>query len=291
MPVTVSDTAYETQSNKTIPDADFWKVGIEFEYPLALNPADAPATRARNSSTFRDYARRDGTTTRGWHLENYDDGGAPRGHVDSDHVGAEITSQILDLHSNHPEKWYRATIAKATDMGYPHAGCGYGSTTFGLHMHVSDFSAEYAEAHREHVTEDWAPTFFCASILENSLDPWRSGGIRSSEFADGYNTSRTSSSAANRYNNGHYELRLFEPGVPEHVDMMLEYLRLFEREDPDAARQYARQAVYTADLRLTPVQQAILYDERNDDWPTEEAIRSGTRAEWFYENVYQPHIA
>lgn len=288
--VTTRDTTYGSEDNKTIPGSDLWKIGIEFEYPVAQQPAHAPATEADYSGVLRDtvgYNR--------WDLSDYDDGGAPAGQMTRDHTGAEIVSDIMDLHSNHPSDWYRATIAKAEAMGHPFAGCATGATNFGLHMHVSDLSDENARAIRRHITEPWARTFFCASITSTSLDPWRHGGIGRSEFRE-YNDPTPSSSnrrqsSVNHYNDQHYELRLFEPGVPEHVDLMLRYLQLFEIEGPEEAEQFARELVHTGDPRLTPVQQATLYAERRDGWPNERVIETNDDSVWFYENVFEPHIA
>jgi len=254
-------------------------IGIELEYPIANDAGRAPATTGLSSSQLRDEWRNE--EGRDWKLPGF---GPSAGSMDSDHVGAEITSGILDLHSDQPERWYNESIRQAQNFGYPFAACGQGDTNFGCHYHLSELPEEGAETINDITSNtDWGRVFFCGSVTEHTLDPWRHGG------AHGMPTNSCYSRPSRAGYGDHYEFRLPEPVHPEHFGLIMDFLRMIARREYDRAYDFAYETVMSCDERLTPVKQYNAYDERLDDWPTEECFDDETRrndphaAEYFYD--------
>lgn len=246
-----SDTDYELRN-----------IGIEFEFPLARNAENVPATLGQNSNSLR-------TTLSNRQLE--EEFGDRAGYVGSDHVGAEITSDVLNLHSGDPERWYNMVIELAESEGYTFAQCGYGSTVFGLHLHLSDLPERKADFLNELTQHEvWSRVFFCSSVTPSSADPWRGGGTRPHPGASGTcnQRHRNNHGAPNR----HYEFRLPEPCAPEHFELIMEFLRRLETDGRAIAEEYAEELVFSRDERLTPIQQYTEYSNRYDDWPDEDAL-------------------
>lgn len=247
----------------TTEEPAFRNIGIELEYPLAANADDAPATYGRNSSALRDQYRQ---SNHHWPVAGFGD---ESGYMGRDHTGAEITSGILDLTTDEPERWYRASIEEAEQAGHPFAATGQGDTNFGCHYHLSELPDEGADLINEVTNTRWGVVFFTASIMQNSLDPWRHGGVgnvpdnnacRSRRDREGYTD--------------HYEFRLVEPVQVEHFDLIMEFLRLVADGEYEHARDFAYELVMSCDERLTPFKQYQMYKERLDDWPTEACFES-----------------
>lgn len=239
-------------------------IGVEFEYPLGDGtPSDG--TNSRNlydEIGYNDWVLPDSVPRR-----------VPRGEMTSDHVGAEITSAQMNLHSDEPELWYAGTIQQAEEMGYPFARTGYGSTTFGLHMHLSEIPAGKAEALYEMCQEPWMKVFVCTSLSEESCDPWRHGGVNSSNIngSRGFNESQYCVSA--RRGRGHYEWRLPEPMAMDHFMVVMNFLRRLEDFGAENAEEYARGLVEDADSRLTAVKQYRMMEQSDDyDFPNESML-------------------
>lgn len=272
MPTQIQPTSTTESSVETTPD--FNAIGVEFEYPVGDTPAhEGPDLYAERSS---------GMVGEDWQLNidgvpdvERDDGDA--GH---DHVGAEVRSPVFDLHTTQPETWYRASIIHAEELGYNFAANGRGETNFGLHMHLSQLSDEQASALHDMCLEPWMRIFACASLSNDSADPWRHGGVTSGSI-DPQNThswdpqrmtrngptSVTYAAGGDRHSDGHYEWRLPEPMMPDHFEMMMHFLRLLSLGEIDEAREYARGAVMDRDSRLTAIQQYRTLAEEYDDWP------------------------
>jgi len=261
MPVTEVRSIGDGVQSASRSDFELDTIGIEFEYPVARSADNAPATYAERSRNLQ-------ATMPGypWELdENEDD--IPTGYMGRDHVGAEITSAELNLHTTRPEVWHYRTIQKATELGYPFAATGYGDTVFGQHLHLSSLPRRKAEALFDMSQEDWFRMFVCSSLSPTSLDPWRHGGVTSrdiggAEFMGGNQTIVVECPYGEP---DHYEWRLPEPMLPEHFGMVMHFLRLLETDGAEEARSYAREAVWDTDNRLTAVQQYRLYDRR-DAW-------------------------
>jgi hypothetical protein len=216
-------------------------VGIEFEYPVAQDAEDAPATSARRSTPLR-------RQHSGWEPTN-------GGSLGIDHVGTEIRSDVMDLHSDEPSDWYRECIEFCEEAGHPFAACGEGQTAFGLHHHISELREDEADvlAPLTQNPEPWLRVFACGSVMPYSADPWRHYGH----------------SLNHRSYNGpdHYEWRLPEPVAPEHHDLILQFLRRVEYDGMQRALDWAHDLVLDRDERLTAIQQYRAYEEEIDDFP------------------------
>lgn len=266
----VPEELSSTDTDEPTPDMD--SIGIELEYPIARTPDMIPAGTAGNSSSAREHFR--SVESNSWFEGRF---GGEGGYVGRDHTGAEITSGVLDLHSSQPDDWYHDSIEAVEAEGYPFAASGAGSTNFGLHMHVSEINEDQRNFIRDVCGNEWARVFFCASVDRGSADPWRHGGVRS--------VSQPWRGPRNPGPN-HWEFRLPEPGLPEHVSLMVEFLRLVSYERFEEAREFARELVYDRDERLTPVAQYRQLSEEYDSWPDEDAMDGTGRttpaaAEWF----------
>lgn len=274
MPETITTTDVSADSIET-PTFDATEryaidtIGVEFEYPIG----DGEPSNGRNS----DQLYRDADGYNPWELDDYVPDRVPTGQMTHDHVGAEITSDQMNLHSDEPELWYAGTIDRAEDMGYPFARTGYGSTTFGLHMHLSEVPQDKAEALFEMCQEPWMKVFVCTSLSEESCDPWRHGGTStdningSSRFQDQYVVS-------SRRGIGHYEWRLPEPMAMDHFMVVMNFLRKLEEFGAEDARDYAKGLVEDADDRLTAVKQYRMMEASDDyNFPNDEMLvdRSG----------------
>lgn len=249
--ITIQPESVSTVAEDNI---DLHEIGIEFEFPYAnaYNGYDDIPERYQYASTSSSY--RD-TYGRGVSLEF-------GGQMTSDHVGAEVTSDVMNLHTEEPLEWYTDVIADAEEKGYPFAYTGQGQTNFGLHMHLSTLTEEKARALYEMVENNrytWPRVFFCSSVKPRSADPWRHGGIRY-----GYGFDQTSIlRPCRRGSVGHYEFRLPEPMPPEQLELVLEFLQLLEHAGPEAAEHFARERVANLDERLAPIDQ---YEFYRDEW-------------------------
>lgn len=274
MPETQSPIAVEstsTAAEATDATFDIDTIGVEFEYPIARNPENAPATYAEDSTPLRNmvwYGEEEADTfgsrggDRSWPISPNE---IPEGQMDRDHVGAEITSAQLDLHTTQPEAWFVGSIQRAEDMGYSYAASGSGDTCFGMHLHLSEVPQRKAEGLLEISRQPWFRTFICSSVGPDSADPWRHGGVNTSGLSGERNFDRQRV-VNNRRGEGHYEWRLPEPVMPDHFEMVMHFLRLLETDGVAEARQYARGRVDAADERLTAVQQYQMYRDRDDDY-------------------------
>jgi len=157
------------------------------------------------------------------------------------------------------------------------AACGqsrHSSTTFGLHLHLSDVPHVKAKFVYEMCQEPWALTFFCSSVSQDSLCPWRYGGVSGDGLLGNRRFDDESPPAEISYNqrimnhyahddeyDGHYEFRLNEPTHPDHFAAVCHFFRLLDVAGTNAAYDFAHDMVYSADDRLTPVKQyKYLYD-------------------------------
>lgn len=262
MPQTqLQDTFVSTPDTQLQSEVSFNHFGTELEYPVASNPDRVPYGGAQYSSNLRNHFGRG----EDWHI---DEAGISqdsyRGHIGSDHVGAEIRSSVLDLHTEQPEVWYYRSIERAEEAGYPFAARGNGSTNFGLHMHLSSLSDEQVDFISELSTDPVMAVFVCTSVgYRNDLCPWRRGGGGSSRFDPDRDSGWI---GRNRVGDDpdNYEWRLPEPMLPAHFGMVMHFLRLVSLEEFDEAEEYVRDRVNSRDDRITSIQQCRIIEEIGD---------------------------
>lgn len=235
-------------------------VGVELEYPVAETETSAPAGTARTSGALYENYDRDDWEVPGLREDAW-------GYMGHDHTGAEITSGVLEIHSDEPEIWYEGSIEEAENDGHPFAASGFGETVFGLHQHVSELSQNARERIAEACSNEWALVFWCSSVSEDSLDPWRHGGI--------YSPSEPWSGPRHP-GNRHWEFRLPEPVLPEHFSLMMDFWRKVGAEGVEAATDFARDLVYDKDERLTAIQQYHQLEDEYEDWPRNSALEEGS---------------
>lgn len=262
-------------------------IGIEFEFPIVGTQdhggLEPPAIDGQESSGLAQ-AGRDKFGSEDWLPGLFGNEG---GYPGTDHTGAEITSGVLDLHTPDPNDWYRATIEEAKRLGYEFAATGQGYTNFGLHQHVSNIDPDTVWKINDMAHNEWARVFFCASISETSLDPWRHGGVTFMSPGEDRFGSPPMFGRGPRSSEYHWEFRLPEPVLPQHFDKMVTFWRLIAREGFEAARDYAYEVVHSEEKEeLTPVIQARMYDEAIDSWPPDGAYGEAlftdqAAAEWF----------
>lgn len=264
-----------TQSDSTTTEETYEldHVGFELEYPATRGEPPAAPANQNSRSMSDDYPG-------AWPVQGVPD--SARGSCGTDHCGAEIRSGVMDLHTYQPETWYNESIRLGEEEGYTFAATGRGRSVFGLHTHLSPIDPDIVERITEETSSnEWCRVFFCASIDENSLDPWRH--YRSSSPGHPFRGPRTRTETSD---DDHYEFRLQEPVLPEHFELVCDFWRKVETEGVEAALDYARDLVLSKDERLTAIQQYRQLDERHDEWPTEQALNENNAtdpavAEWF----------
>lgn len=263
MPATIqttNPTAEVADQHNTIDS-----IGIEFEYPTGELFLDA-----NRSGTLRDeWVEEEG---REWQAG---------GRMTRDHVGAEITSPVLDPHSGEPINWYEETIEIASERGYPFSVNGRGETNFGLHMHLSDVPEQKARRLWQVCEQPWMRLFLCASVHPDSLDPWRHGGVvfGTEDFSRQRIVNDYRHISGNSFGNnsgpGRFEWRLPEPMLPSHLEHVLEFVRIMDSLGVEDAQQYAYEQVLEANNELTPFAQYGHYDARFDSFPPEPETEAG----------------
>lgn len=272
MPATATSSAapYSIDAIESSPDNSLVNIGIEMEYPIA-DAAPNLTSEARRSGDLLDN-----------HVNENPIPEVDRDcSVGSDHTGSEIRSGILDLRTDQPKDWYRELIAWAEDEGYPYAACGYGDTVFGSHIHLSQISRAQRDVVETIASEPWGLVFFCSSVTQTSLDPWRHGGCNpQSPFAQ--------VEIKRQGIPNHAEFRLLEPLHPDHFDVIVDFLRTLSVNGPTAAYEFAEEAVLAEEEKdnLTAVKRYRALDEQYSDFPRDVATRTGNNttprvAEWF----------
>lgn len=256
-------------------DFDFdWRnsnlnIGIELEYP-GMNPGDEKfVSRGRDTSGLNNEivwpSRLGGRTT-------YDGT-----------VGLEIVSDVLDLED--AMNWYAGAIEFVEDeYGVEHQPTGLmaNGSTAGLHLHLSSLSREQANALYQLSQTAWAKVLFCSSIAnQNGEASWPV--FRGGRYCQ-MNFSRDRYSCVNHRRDGHYEWRMPEPMSAEHMEVVANFLRLFEQ-DVNTATEYAQELLDDGDDRITAIKRAEATGMDIDGIPTVSRQPSPTDPEQFYEQV------
>jgi len=199
-------------------------------------------------------------------------------------VGLEVVSDVLPIED--AESWYGDVIsfieAEYNDRFEPTGLMSDGSTA-GLHIHISEISRDTAQDLADISCEPWAQVLFCSSIARNSNGSlqwpvFRGGRYCDLQFGAGHYH------VVNERGGGHYEWRLPEPVLPEHVGMIMRFLALFV-EDRETAIQYAQEKLDAVDDRITAIRRAEAVGMDLDDRPTVAREPFESDPESFYDEV------
>lgn len=245
------------------------RIGLEVEYP-GMNPSDEKfISRGRDTSGLQN----DMNLPRHLHGRAVYDGT----------VGLEVVSDVMNL-EDAPD-WYAELIDYVEDeynTGYQPTGLMHGGSTAGLHMHLSSLTRRQAEELYQISQQPWAKVLFCSSIANDGGQPswpvFRGGRYCQMNFnGDRY-------ACVNGRGSGHYEWRMPEPMTPEHMEVVVKFLRLFEQE-PDAAVQYAQEVLDDADDRVTSIRRAEATGMDIETIPTVDRQPSEEDPENFFDAV------
>jgi hypothetical protein len=245
-------------------------IGIEVEYP-GMNPGDEKFMhRGRSTNDLSDI-----------HWPSSIGGRA----VYDGTVGLEVVSDQLQLED--AANWYKDVIEYVEEEhNTRHQPVGLMSNnTAGLHIHLSSLSSSQAQELYRISETPWAKVLFCSSIaMEDDSATWpvfRGGSYCRMNYDSG-----SRYDCVNGRGGGHYEWRMPEPMVGEHMEILVKFLRLFEQ-SPDAAREYAQEVLDDADDRITSVRRAEAVGMDIDSVPTVERspYSENPEAAEFYEAV------
>ncbi len=186
----------------------------------------------------------------------------PDGEIGRDPTaGIEIRSYPMS--TEELADWYDYTVRNIREThsyeptGY--AGPDSGATSFGLHIHISPLSRSTAEALYELSILPWFQNFVCTSITrEHTAQVFRSSYCGMS-FDPGPRSSNNVVTMCEPEEN-HWEWRMPEPMEPENFNLVMRFLELLQSEGKDAAKEYAKTFVYSADDALTSVKRAKACD-------------------------------
>lgn len=239
-------------------------IGIEVEYPyVAPSERNHPAPRARDSTNVFN------------NVSSFQTEAGTRANVTSEHTGSEIiVDGTLELHSDEPEEWYESVLQRVAQAGYPFAATGNGSTSWGMHTHVSEATEEQIDEIFETAGTNWGQLFFMSSVEEGNIDPLRTG-IHAPGTSNWTRTQRRRWGSAiiecNWGGPNHYEIRFPEPMYPEHFSMYMHWLRLISLNEFEEAREYAKGRVEAKDRRITSIRRYLDMRSAFDDWPPSKA--------------------
>lgn len=198
-------------------------------------------------------------------------------------VGLEVVSNRLELADM--QNWYAEVLEYMRaeyNAEYQPVGLMQGGSTAGTHIHISSISESKARELLEISQTPWAKVLFCSSIASDDQSttwPVFRGG-RYCQMSYG----RNHYDCVNSRGNGHYEWRMPEPMVPEHVEILQKFLRLFEQ-STDAAIEYAQDLLDSGDDRITAIQRAEKVGMDIDEMPAVRRMPAEADPENFYEMV------
>lgn len=167
--------------------------------------------------------------------------------------------------------WYRESIEEIqeiTQRNLEPTGF-FGDTTAGLHTHISPMTEDQAQRLWEVSQEPFMQVFCGTSIAGRDANGndignypvvrsgWKARHLKIDDFARGHD------SVVNKHRKGgtgHYEWRLPEPTLPDHFDMIVEFLVRF-MDDADDGIEWARSRVQEGDRRIVSFQRADALDK------------------------------
>ncbi len=182
-------------------------------------------------------------------------------------VGPEIRPDTGDgIVAREVSDWYATVIhTMEHDFDEPMEPVGLmRSNTAGLHIHLSPLAEETATRLYEWSQEPWMQVFVCSTLVDwNDVSPTTS--VVRERHSNYLRFRGRDMRNVTRYNavhmvgprsSGHYEWRLPEPMMPDHFELVVEFLRRLYYDSPAEARQFAMDLVTNADERLTAVRRA-----------------------------------
>lgn len=244
-------------------------VGIEVEYPAAPTMSNRLVQRGEDSNYILDS------------IDNWPSNIGGRAVYDGT-VGLEVVSHTMPLAD--ANNWYRDTIDYLESHYDPYEPTGLMSngSTAGMHVHVSELEREQAQQLADLSAEPWMQVLFCSSIASEDGVPdipvFRGGRYCDLQFGTGhYNV-------VNDRGGGHYEWRLPEPCLPDHIEILTTFLGLFDQ-DPEMAIEYAQEVLDDADDRITSLRRAEAMGLDLDDQPRVAREPAEADPEEFYQTV------
>lgn len=186
-------------------------------------------------------------------------------------VGLEIVSNVLNI--DEAPNWYRDVldyVREDWNTEYQPTGLMSTGNTAGLHMHLSELSRREAEDLFEISQTPWAKVLFCSSIAmseDSAVWPVFRGGqyCRMNLGTNHYD-------CINDRGAGRYEWRLPEPMTPEHLDIVVRFLKLFDY-STEKAIEYAQEVLDEGDDRITAIKRAEAVGMDIEEVPTVERER------------------
>ena len=223
-------------------------VGPEIEYPRAESPDELLSEKGRSSSSLESEVQHEGG------LETFNT------YSECDpSVGLEVNAgspmSLDQLYS-----WYNNVINEVEsrfETLFQPTGDIRGNTA-GLHIHISSLSEREARRLYGMSQAEWAQVFFCSSVTSNDVStsaPVFRGGSYCNLDNPPSQPGGHRYDCVNHRGDGHWEWRLPEPMLPEHTELVAEFLRLFEQ-NPDAAATYAKELLENGDERITSIRRA-----------------------------------
>lgn len=248
-------------------------IGIELEYPRADNEDELFVSRGHGSDPLRNSIH--GWPSRLRSSPTYDGT-----------VGLEVVSNVIHLEDI--KTWYADVLDHLRDEYgaiYQPTGLMEGGSTAGTHIHISSITEQQARELADMSSEPWMQVLFCSSIAGdtegNTTWPvFRGGGYVNMNYGNAHYD------VVNRRDErrGHYEWRLPEPMIPEHLEILQEFLRAFEQ-SPEAARSYAQRTLDNCDDRITAIKRAEHVGMDIDSIPEIKREQSSADPESFFEMV------
>lgn len=248
------------------------QIGIEVEYPKQSPSDELFVHRGGSTSSLQSAIDR---LPRSYDASPVYDGT----------VGLEIVSDPLDLAD--AKNWYTDVIEYVEDEYgeyYQPVGLMKRGSTAGTHIHISSINESKAQALAELSKEPWLQVLFCSSIARND-DSLTWPVFRGGQYCDlHYSPTGGHYAVVNRRGSGHYEWRLPEPMVPEHMEILTKFLRAFEQ-SVDAAIEYGQEVLDDGDDRITAIKRAEAVGMDIETMPEVRQEPSPDDPENFYETI------
>lgn len=256
------------------------RVGLEVEYPK-MGPGDELFVhRGRDTNSLQ---------SRIGHMPEHI-GGRP---VYDGTVGLEVVSDTIPVED--ASNWYRDVLDHLRaewNTEFQPTGLMSDGNTAGLHIHMSELTREKAEDLFDISQTPWAKVLFCSSIaVSDDSVVWPV--FRGGRYCQ-MNLGGSHYDCVNDRGGGHYEWRLPEPMTAEHLDIVMNFLRIFEY-STETAIEYAQEVLDDADDRITAIQRAENIGMDIENIPTVERNRcpddpigfyDAVRSEWAAPEIY-----